>query len=269
MKFFKTSAISLISTSSLKSKCFKCNKWLSERSYFHWTRVLVTVLVVILFLGDHKATGQLLPPPKKLHRVIAGFYAYHPSYDSDKKAPIASTNKHSPTIASPPLLYHHPPTTTKHHPSKGESQKNAIHYHKYHAEHNLGDKYKYHQHIRDSERPKYHDGKGYHLYKSSHTTKYKKVKKVKEYEKKYVKTSTKYKSSHYHKGSKKAHYHEHKGGYTTGGFYTGGSHGHLPPNWPYLSKVYEGYMVLARKMAEYYGHKYNYPPHLLYVSICF
>lgn len=228
------------------------------------------VVLVILAISDQKASGQLLPPPKKLHRVIAGFYAYHPSYDTDKKAPIASTNKHSPTIASPPILYQDQHSAAlpakavrvkEQQPAKGESQKNAIHYHKFHAEHNHGGDYSRYHHTRDSERkPKYQAGKGYHLYKSSHTSKYKKVKKVKEYEKKYVKTSTKYKSSHYHK-SKTTHSKHHKGGYTTGG-----SHGYLPPNWPYLSKVYEEYLVLARKMAEYYGHKYGYPAHLLYVS---
>ncbi len=284
------------------------NKWFLK-PHFCWRAALVEVVVMMmmmLFLFNHMAAGQLLPPPKKLHRVIAGFYAYHPSYDTDKKAPIASTNKHSPTVVSPPLLYDQPQPQQKPRPSpplktpsppplpspfppKLATHQKAVHYHSFQAEQNHGGDYRHHHHHHDDHLdndhhhhrhhhrhrrpPKHHGDHGYHHYQLSHASEYKKVKEEEEEEKEYYKKTTtsskkgykKKKKKKYHKSSRQKYRQKGSGGHFTTGGFTSGAHYH-GADWPYISRVYEGYLVLARKMAEYYGQKYHYPPHLLYVS---
>ena len=49
---------------------------------------LMMIFIVI------QSVNSVLPPPKKLHRVVAGFYSFHPVYDNDKPAAIASTKNY-------------------------------------------------------------------------------------------------------------------------------------------------------------------------------
>lgn len=234
-----------------------------QRKCRHKWPSIVAISVIVLTCCTDKARCQLLKPPKKLHRVIAGFYALHPSYETDQRAPIATSKPRlEPISMVVPLVQDQPVHQQMHHSMHRlppqESKKNAFHY-SYHGEQDVGGDYNFHNiHESSGEHlPKHHTGKGYHRYKSSNNYRSKsKSKKTKKY--------TEYGKKNNNKSSFKKDYHtdNHKGGYTTGGF-----HGGYVTDWPYLSKIYGAYLVLAKKMAEYYGHKYHYPANKLYVSL--
>jgi len=153
-----------------------------------------------------------LNPPKRLHRVIAGFYAYHPSYESDKPAPIKTVKSASKNTVQ--YHYHHQ------------------HQHQDHGDH-YAYQYGYGKNLKsgNQHKPKHHMG-----YYSKSKSKSKKVQK-----------------EYGGGGGGHHHYYHHHHGY------------HYVPFWGTFSKLFDAYIELARKLAEHYGHKYNYPVNLLYV----
>ena len=188
-----------------------------------------------------------LKPPKKLHRVVAGFYNYHPSYDTDKPAMIKSTKPVLNFLESKPKIYH---------------------FHKFHQEHDHGGNYNYHDYLNkgikvNSEpdypaKPKKYQT-GYSHYKT-HYSKYKdKSVKIGSYTgKNGSKTKGKIKGNNNNNNNNMGHHHYR---------YQHHHQRYYVSYWPYFSKLFETYILLARQMAEYYGAKYHYPVNLLYVSI--